>query len=94
MPVANGSTAASLSTLPFNVLAELEDGQLAVLFSWPTGSTGNNDFYFASGRLTADGTRAEAPPVSDVPVAEPAVLGLFAFGLAGVLRRRWRMSKS
>jgi hypothetical protein len=94
--ILNGSTAGSpFTTLPFNVLAELEDGHLAVFFSWPAGTTGHNDFYFASSRLIADGDREEAPPVTDIAlVPEPAALGLFVLGLAAAVRRRRTSSTS
>jgi hypothetical protein len=76
-----------------DVTAALSDGSLTVLLS--RGSTNpNNDFYFASARLIADGTRTDAqeedpPPTGGVP--EPASLLLFGMAAtAAALRSRRR----
>jgi len=92
--VTSGSTAGSPFSPPaFNVVAQLSDGQLTVLLALPSGAQGNNDFYFASSRLTADGERElnggdEDPPT--VPSPEPASLLLFGMAAAGFAARQGR----
>ena len=81
------------TTAPFDVLANLADGQLTVLLAL-SPVNGNNDFYFASSRLIARGERTEdegedPPPNGGVP--EPASLLLFGMAAtAAALRSRRR----
>lgn len=86
-------TGGSLYSSVFDVEAALGDGSLTVLLS--RGSTNpNNDFYFASARLIAQGQRIEnqeedPPPPGGVP--EPASLLLFGMAAtAAALRSRRR----
>lgn len=87
--IATGSTSSSPFSTAFDVLAQLQNGDLTVLLA-PSTLTGNNDFYFASSRLIARGEREELeeepPPTSQLP--EPASLLLFGAAGLGVLVRR------
>jgi hypothetical protein len=86
-------TGGGLYSSVFDVEAALGDGSLTVLLT--RGSTNpNNDFYFASSRLTASGQRTDGqdedpPPPGGVP--EPASLLLFGMAAtAAALRSRRR----
>jgi len=86
--ITNGTTSGSPFSHPFDVLAELQNGVLTVVLSLPTGSEGNNDFYFAESRLVARGQTG-----TSVQTPEPTALFLFGtalFGLAAHGRRRNR----
>lgn len=91
--ITNGSTPGSPFDAQFDVLAQLQNGTLSILLSLPAGGVGNNDFYFATSRLVAEGTRTEQTQVPDLTqVPEPAALTLFGAGLvAAAIRRRRRI---
>jgi hypothetical protein len=86
--ITNGSTSGSPFSASFNVLAELQNGALTIILSLPAGSEGNNDFYFATSRLTARGERDDS-----IQAPEPTSMLLFgtaAMGWIASSRRRRR----
>ena len=89
LTVTQGSSSGSPFSPPaFNVVAELADGELTVRLALPSEGIGNNDFFFATSRLTARGEREdveEEEPPTELP--EPAGLLLFGMAAAGFLSR-------
>jgi PEP-CTERM motif len=85
--ITNGSTSFSRG---FDVLLELGNGELTVLLGLPASAQGNNDFYFASSRLVAQGNRADQ--TGSVP--EPATVLLVGLAAAGAATRRLRRGRA